>query len=105
MEKTKPLRAKTITSDVPVISETALWGRLLDPVGEKLSPDAARYLLNLKFPASDVRRMQELAEKAQEGTLTLDEQIELDNYERVGHVLSVMKSKARKSLQNAPATH
>jgi hypothetical protein len=43
--------------------------------------------------------MHELAEKARAGTLTLEEHIEMDNYERVGHVLSLMKSKARKKLR------
>jgi len=43
--------------------------------------------------------MHALANKARAGILTLEEQIELDNYERVGHVLSLMKSKARKALK------
>ena len=37
--------------------------------------------------------------KAKAGTLTADEQVEIDNYERVGHMLSLMKSKARRSLK------
>ena len=49
--------------------------------------------------------MHELAEKARAGALTLEEHIEMDNYERVGHVLSLMKSKARKSLKKARAAH
>jgi hypothetical protein len=43
--------------------------------------------------------MTDLAKKASAGTLTLEEHIELDNYERVGHVLSLMKAKARKALK------
>lgn len=86
-------------------SEAMLWGRLLDPVATDLSPEAARYLLGLQFPQSDVDRMQVLAEKAREGSLTLEEHIEMDDYERVGQVLSLMKSKARKSLKKARATH
>ncbi len=94
-------------SEVPTIrvSETALWGRLLDPAITNLSSEAARYLLNLRFPQDDLDRMQELAEKAREGTLTIEEHIEMDNYERVGHVLSLMKAKARKSLRQSPAMH
>ena len=37
---------------------------------------------------------------AKKGTLTAKEQVELDNYERVGHVLSLMKAKARRSLED-----
>lgn len=82
-------------------SEAALWGRLFDPTSHELSTDLARYILTLKFPQPDIDRMHELAEKARAGTLTLEEHIELDSYERVGHVLSLMKSKARKSLKMA----
>jgi len=80
-------------------SEAALWGRLLDPVDPELSAEAAHYLLTLRFPQPDIDRMHELAKKARAGTLTIEEQIEVDNYERVGHVLSLMKSKARKALK------
>ncbi len=93
--------------DVPAFSasEAALWGRLLDHIDAVLSPEAASYILNLRFPQSDIDRMQELAEKARAGALTLEEHIEMDNYERVGQVLSLMKSKARKSLRKIRATH
>lgn len=80
-------------------SEAALWGRLFDPTSHELSTDLARYILTLRFPQPDIDRMHELAERARAGTLTLEEHIELDNYERVGHVLSLMKSKARKALK------
>jgi hypothetical protein len=43
--------------------------------------------------------MRQLLAKAKVGTLTADEEIEIDNYERVGHMLSLMKSKARRSLK------
>jgi hypothetical protein len=45
--------------------------------------------------------MNELAERATMGTFTPEEQAELDSYERVGHLLSFLKSKARRSLQHA----
>ena len=80
-------------------SEAALWSRLLDPVSTELSSEVATYILTLSFPKPDVDRMRKLAEKARRGTLTLEEHIELDNYERVGHVLSLLKSKARMALK------
>ncbi|MBS1812812.1 MAG: hypothetical protein JST84_31890 [Acidobacteria bacterium] len=79
--------------------ELALWNRLFEPSNATLSTGIAQYLLALHFPQSDLDRMNELAEKARGGELTLEEQIELDNYERVGHVLSVLKSKARLKLK------
>ena len=76
--------------------ELALWSRLFEPTDAAPNPDVARYLLTLRFPASDLKRMNHLAEKARAGSLTLEEQIELDDYERVGTVLSLLKSKARR---------
>jgi hypothetical protein len=43
----------------------------------------------------------QLAEKAREGTLTLEEQLEIEAYERVGNFLSQLQSKARSSLKRA----
>ena len=107
MQATKQASSKIFTQEVAAISasESALWGRLFDPAGAELSEEAARYILTLTFPQPDIERMRELAEKARAGTLTLDEHIELDNYERVGHVVSLMKSKARKALKKARAAH
>ncbi len=107
MQATKQVASKISRQEAAAISknEAALWGRLLDPVGVELSAEAARYILTMTFPQPDIERMQELAEKARAGMLTLDEHIELDNYERVGHVLSLMKSKARQALKKARAAH
>ena len=44
-------------------------------------------------------RMRLLLAKAKAGTLGADEEIEMNNYERVGHMLSLMKFKARRSLK------
>jgi hypothetical protein len=107
MQETKQSSPKKSVQEASAIgvSEASLWGRLLDPVKADLSPEAARYLLNLQFPQSDLDRMQALAEKVRAGSLTIEEHIEMDNYERVGYVLSLMKSKARKSLKKTRVTH
>jgi hypothetical protein len=39
--------------------------------------------------------MQDLADKSQAGTLTEDEERELDSYLHIGNLLAVMQSKAR----------
>jgi hypothetical protein len=45
--------------------------------------------------------MHELAAKAREGTLTPAEQHEAESYERIGHLVALWRSKARKSLKTA----
>ena len=82
--------------------EVAILDRLLETERPSLAPEAARAILTIEFQEKDRRRMDELAEKAREGILTSEEQGELESYERVGTFLSLFKSKARKSLKNAP---
>jgi uncharacterized protein YnzC (UPF0291/DUF896 family) len=84
-------------------NEAALWGRLLDPVGTELSPEAARYILTPGFPKSDIERRHELAAKARASALTPEERLEIDTYDRVGHVLALKKSKARQALKKVHA--
>jgi hypothetical protein len=79
-------------------TDVAILGRVLQPDKPTLSPEAARSILALEFGQADRERMHQLALKAQEGRLTTQEEVELENYRRVGNLLSLMKSKARKSL-------
>jgi hypothetical protein len=80
-------------------SEVAIFGRVLESDQATLDVAAARAIINLDFKQTDKDRMRILLAKAKEGTLTADEQVEINNYERVGHMLSLMKSKARRSLK------
>ena len=79
-------------------SEVAIFGRVLEPEEATLDVAAAKAILNLDFKQADKDWMRELLAKAKKGTLLAAEQVEIDNYERVGHMLSLMKSKARRSL-------
>ncbi len=92
-------------------SELAIFGRVLEPDQATLDAGAARAILQLDFKQADKDRMRQLLAKAKAGSLAADEEIEVDNYERVGHMLSLMKSKARRSLKlrqtkaTKPSTH
>ena len=78
-------------------TEAEVWLRILHP-DEELSPRVARAILGLSFPKTDISRMHELSAKARAGTLTPEEDAEMDNFERVGSMLSTLKSKARQVL-------
>ena len=80
-------------------SEGAILSRVLESDRATLPVAAARSFLDLGFPPADIERMRQLSAKAQEGSLSDDEQDEINNYERVGHLLSLLKSKARRSLK------
>ena len=81
-------------------NEAAIWECLIHPNGELRRRDVARSILQLSFTSDERARMHELAVKNQDGTLTPEEESELDHYNRVGSLLSIMKSKARKLLKN-----
>jgi len=82
-------------------SEAAIFSRFFEKGKMTLSTDAARFILALDFSPEDRQRMRELNAKARSGTLSADEQEALDNYGRVGSLLGIMKSKARRSSKNA----
>ena len=79
--------------------DVAILSRLIRPEREDLPPAAAEAILRIDFEPSDRERMRELAQKARAGTLTPAEQSEINDYERVGHLLDLMHSKARRSLK------
>ena len=64
------------------------------------SPEA---ILALNFPPEDRARKRVLAEKARAGTLTAREQKEVETYVRVGCMLGMMKSRARRALAGKAA--
>jgi hypothetical protein len=76
-------------------SESSILSRVVVP---KLTPDAIESILSIEFPSDDVDRINALAEKARDGALTDEEREELDNFERVGLMLSILKSKARQAV-------
>ena len=65
-----------------------------------MEPSAAAEFLKWGFSDADRERMSELAAKARQGTLTLQEQATTEEYERVSSILGMLKSKARRSLKS-----
>ena len=85
-------------------NEAAIFNRVILPGIGKLPAALARRILSMRFSGEDVDRINELSAKAREGTLSLEENNELDSYLRIGHFLSVMKSKARRALKQSGYT-
>lgn len=81
-------------------SEVAILSRVLEPDKPSLSPQAARDILAFDFSPDDKDCMRQLSAKARAGTLTPEERAVIDNYERVGHLLNIMQSKARRFLKS-----
>ncbi|MEX0715675.1 MAG: hypothetical protein WD066_03775 [Planctomycetaceae bacterium] len=83
--------------------EADILARIIDPAEGALSLEAARFILSLKFDPADVDRMNRLSRRAADGTLAEEDQDRLDRYERIGHLLAILQSKARLALRNANA--
>jgi len=86
------------TTELSDNSTVSILARILEPEEGRLPPEAARYVLSLKFTERDRQRMALLAQKARQGTLTAVEQSDLENYCNVGDLLALIQSKARQAL-------
>jgi hypothetical protein len=79
--------------------EAAIWARLMSSVESELTPQDAEYLLSISFGPEDRERMEHLADRCSEGSLTDAERIEYDGYLHVANLLAVVQSRARASLR------
>ncbi len=84
-------------------TEAAILTRMLEYDERELTPDAARYLPSIKLPSSDEERVDELSAKARAGSLTEAEAQELDGYLRIGSLVAILQSTARRLLKQAPS--
>ncbi|CAN5116180.1 hypothetical protein BH11PLA2_BH11PLA2_37860 [soil metagenome] len=92
-----------MVAQTPFSTESMILARVIAPELPTISPAVASELLKWSFTESDQQRMAELAAKARASTLTDDERVEIEGYERVTSFLGLVKSKARRSLKSAAA--
>jgi len=90
-------------SGVTQSSEAAILSRVIRPESGTWSRAAAESILDFGFPPVDVRRMNLLAAKARQGSLSAAQEAELENYRDVGRLLELLQSKARLSLKRSPS--
>ena len=86
-------------------AEAAIWARLIESQPRDLTPEAASYLLAIRFNEKDQARVRELADRSQEGTLSVDDAREFDSYLHIGNLLAVMQSKARLVIARQASPH
>ncbi len=79
--------------------ESTILARVIAPEEPTLSRAVASELLKWGFGEAGKQRMAAWPAKARQGTLTADEQVEAEGYERVSSFLGLVKSRARRSLQ------
>ena len=77
--------------------------RLIEQGQGGIPSAAAEAILQLEFADADRSRMNDLADKSNQGTLTHEEDDEYDGYIAVADLLSLWKSKARLALRHHPS--
>jgi hypothetical protein len=85
-------------------SESAILARALGSDQGNLTPELAEHVLTLGLTDADKQTANELAEVAKTGTLTEDQESELQNYRRAGRIFELLKSKARITLRGGQHT-
>ena len=83
--------------------EAAIFSRVVDRSLSSFSPETARSILDLGFGEEDHARVHELTERNQYETLAAAEKDELMNFVKVGNLLAILQSKARKVLKDPAA--
>jgi len=82
------------------MTRTNILDRFLDPVGSYLTPEVARRLVRFRADARTQKRLDQLAEKSEDGKLTEAEREEYDTFISAIDFVTVLQSKARSILKS-----
>jgi len=82
---------------------TQVLNELLEPLSNCLTPEVARRVVALRASAAAQRRVDELAEKCNDGELSADERAEYEAYVMAGNLIAVIQAKARRLLAGQSA--
>jgi hypothetical protein len=82
----------------------ALLDRVLEPFVECLTREAAQKIVNLRADPHDQARVDELADKANEGQLSDEERAEYDRYLAAFHFITRLQAQARGRLERKAAS-
>src|SRR5947207_11253014 len=85
-----------------VENEATILARVFENGRGQLSRELAQYILDLGFSDRDKARMHDLAVRNQEDALSPAEKEELAAFAKVGSLVSILKSKARRALHSKP---
>ena len=81
-------------------AETAALDRLLESVGRCLTRESAQRLIELQADPQLQSRLESLAEKSTESSLSAEERSEYETYVRAIDFITVLQSKARRALRS-----
>jgi hypothetical protein len=85
------------------LTEADILSDAIQPGRADLSKATAKALLDLRFSATQEKRLGRLLDKNNAGTLTDGDRLEMERYVRVGNMISLLQAKARLTLRKKPA--
>lgn len=80
------------------MSMTTLLDRLMEPVGSSMTPEFARELVGLRAAPDVQERIDDLAEKCNDGALSPEERSEYEGIVQAIHLIGILQRKARRLL-------
>ncbi len=81
-----------------LMSTTSYLDRFLDPVTDAFTPELAGVIVNLRADAETEARINVLRQKANDGTLTPEEDADYKDFVEAVDSISIFQSKARRFL-------
>jgi hypothetical protein len=81
-----------------------LLERVLEPFAECLTPEAARKIVDLRADRETQAKLDELADKANEGQLSDEDRAEYDRFLATFHLITCLQAKARTRLERKAAS-
>ena len=85
------------------MSTVSYLDRFLEPMTEAFTPEVARKIASLRAAPEVERHIDILSHKANEGTLTPEEDGEYKDFVEAVDVISIIQAKARRFLAKYPA--
>jgi hypothetical protein len=85
-----------------MVNNNSTIDRLMEPVGQCLSPEVARRIVALRADDELQARVDELAEKANAGTLSDEERSDYEQYVSFSQFVTLLQIKARNLLDRTP---
>lgn len=85
------------------MSTVSYLDRFLEPVTEAFTPELARHLVELRADDELQAEIAVLRQRANEGTLTPEEEAAYKDFVEALDVISIIQSKARRFLARHPA--
>jgi hypothetical protein len=83
--------------------QPSILDQLLAPVGDCLTPEVARHLVDLHASPDVQARLEELADKNTAGQLSAEERAEYETAVAAIEFISMLQAKARRLLRQTPA--